>query len=300
MITPPAPSDANYWGLYSSLANVLNQCGVATLRFENRAFVNKGAMTAGQVSMFDQADDLNNAFVALKKDPRFATAKIGLLGHSEGGNAAAIVTSKNKDISFVVLLSTVGVDGAKFAYYQSTLRFDYVKMSAQQRNWLMYDIRSKIGLVEQYSDTILLKQKMEKYLCESYGDSINKKNAYGKLSLQQVYDMTIPKWINPHLIAVVQYKPELYYSQISCPTLLMYGKMDEMLDWKSNLDGIETIFMKNKKENYEIVALDTINHSYQQCKAYIPSFISVSRPPDWKPQYSERAWNRIANWILKQ
>lgn len=35
--------------------------------------------------MYNQADDLHDAFLSLKRDRRFATYKIGLLGHSEGG-----------------------------------------------------------------------------------------------------------------------------------------------------------------------------------------------------------------------
>ena len=37
MQTPPYPSDADYHGMYSELAEVFAHSGIASLRFENRA-----------------------------------------------------------------------------------------------------------------------------------------------------------------------------------------------------------------------------------------------------------------------
>lgn len=81
-----------------------------------------------------------------------------------------------------------------------------------------------------------------------YNDSVFRIKAYGNMTLHQVYKQTLDKWANPHFIAVTKYDPKVYYSKISCPIILLYGKMDEWMDWKDNADGIEKNIYRYQKE----------------------------------------------------
>ena len=161
MQTPPYPSDADYHGMYSELAEVFAHSGIASLRFENRA---KNLNISGEeVTMYNQADDLHDAFLSLKRDRRFATYKIGLLGHSEGGSAVAIESSKNNDIAFAIILSSCGIKGTDFIYYQSTLRIDYLKLHSIQDKWIRKEIWDKIRIIERYNSPTIIQSKLKEH-----------------------------------------------------------------------------------------------------------------------------------------
>src|SRR5690606_37105210 len=119
LVTPPSASSQAYEGLYTALSKVLVDHGIAVLTYDPRHLADT-AIAVQSVTVFDQADDAESAYVALKEDSRFGL--VGLLGHSEGGNAVAIAAAGNKDIPFVVLLSPLGVSGVEFQLRQVQYR----------------------------------------------------------------------------------------------------------------------------------------------------------------------------------
>src|SRR5690606_27374210 len=103
----------------------------------------------------------------------------------------------------------------------------------------------------------------------------------------------------PRLIAYIRFKPALYYSRISCPALVMYGKLDERLDPESNSKGIRNIFTENGKRNYKIVILDSLDHSF---KPYTRPWIRYHNPESQKPEpkdFSREAWGTVADWVFR-
>lgn len=184
-----------------------------------------------------------------------------------------------------------------FIYYQSTLRIDYLKLHSIQDKWIRKEIWDKIRIIERYNSPTIIQSKLKEHDAMLYNDSVFRIKAYGNMTLHQVYKQTLDKWANPHFIAVTKYDPKVYYSKISCPIILLYGKMDEWMDWKDNADGIEKIFIDIKKRNYEILRLDSINHSYCKCDVYTPFFTSISHMKSKNIEYSTSIWRKIINWI---
>lgn len=97
LVSPPAPHDRNYMGLFKEISDSLVKMGYASFRFDTRSFTNKKYGNNG-LSMFDQASDLGAAIHSLKEDKRFKKSKIGVMGHSEGGCVVAIEASQNSQI----------------------------------------------------------------------------------------------------------------------------------------------------------------------------------------------------------
>ena len=90
------------------IADYLARNGIASLRYDDRA---TGKSTGGDVknaTTLDFAHDAEAGCEKLKLLKKFG--KIGILGHSEGGNIAFILASRDK-ADFVVSLAGVGVKG---------------------------------------------------------------------------------------------------------------------------------------------------------------------------------------------
>src|SRR4029077_2137917 len=98
--------------IFGQLADALADAGFIVLRYDKRGVGQSGGRPEAAV-LSDYADDARAAikFLADRKD--VDPARIAMLGHSEGGSVAMIAASKEKRISALVLVATIGVTGAE-------------------------------------------------------------------------------------------------------------------------------------------------------------------------------------------
>ena len=90
------------------IADYLARHGIASLRYDDRGF---GSSTAGskpidQTTTQDFARDAAAGIAFLRKMKQFG--KVGVLGHSEGGNIAFMLGANNK-VDFIISMAGVGV-----------------------------------------------------------------------------------------------------------------------------------------------------------------------------------------------
>lgn len=290
LVTPPFAMDKNYGGMFVSLAERLGKHGIATFRFNNRALTDTAMVAANErVTMYDHADDVHYAISAIMKDKRFAKNPIGLIGHSEGGCCSIIETSRNKDIDFLVTLSTCGIEGADFCYWQNTMRFSYPNdFSTDARNQVVRDIYERTQIVRSLTDIKEIEIALMRQIEESAARA-------GVRYTEEQVNKFLREWTVPRTIAFVKYNPDTYLSQITCPVLATHGTSDGMVEWKTHLDGIEKSFFKSGKTNYRIMTFKDTDHSYQYAPTIVPFFIPVNRS---KPEFVEENWDKIAGWLI--
>ena len=291
-VASPQPVDRNYHGIYSAIADSLARNGIASFRFDNRAYVDSISTKTNpdKFTMFDSVEDLHDIYTWLRKDKRFTHSPIGLLGHSEGGASCAIESSQNNDIAFLIVLSTMGLPGSEITFYQSTLPLSYLSgsLDSDQRNSIVRQIFTTLNIISEYADNDAIEMHLRKYLDDYYTSSPDQKKEFGKLTKERFIDTTLKGWMTPRKLCYIKYIPEQYYSKIKCPTLVICGMDDERIEWKTNLDGIERIFISNNKHNYKIVGIEGVNHAYEETKGEkIPGFVSVR-----KKDPSKREWGK--------
>lgn len=303
-VCSPLPSDRNYHGLFSEMADSLAQNGIASLRFDNRSFSDSTSRKRDldKYTMYDVAKDVHDAYLSLRNDSRFTNSPIGLVGHSEGGASCAIEAAQNSDISFIITLSTMGISGKEIVYYQSTLPLAFLNQSfsCDERNDIIRLMYNSINIIDENQGDNTIKRKLEKYYNSYYTSSKNPQKEFGKLTKEQFIDTSIKAWMTPRKLCYIKYNPEKYFSKLKCPVLVICGMEDDRIDWKSNLDGIERIFLKNNKQNYKIVSIPGVNHSYEETNGKIPSFVSMQKKDpskkDWGKGFQELNLS-IYEWI---
>ncbi|HZC18036.1 MAG TPA: alpha/beta hydrolase [Caulobacteraceae bacterium] len=89
-------------------ADVLTRLGLATLRYDKRG-IGESAGDFSTATTGDLAADLTEAVGFLRTLPGVDPARIGLLGHSEGGHISADVAAADPMIAFCVMLTPSGV-----------------------------------------------------------------------------------------------------------------------------------------------------------------------------------------------
>lgn len=304
-VASPQPVDRNYHGIYSAIADSLARNGIASFRFDNRAYVDSISTKTNpdKYTMFDSVEDIHDIYTWLRKDKRFTYSPIGLLGHSEGGASCAIESSQNNDIAFLIVLSTMGLPGSEITFYQSTLPLSYLSgpLNSDQRNSIVRQIYTTLNIISEYADNDAIEEHLRKYLDDYYTSSPDPKKEFGKLTKERFIDTTLKGWMTPRKLCYIKYIPEQYYSKIKCPTLVICGMDDERIEWKTNLDGIERIFISNNKHNYKIVGIEGVNHAYEETKGKkIPGFVDVRKKNPNKREWGkgfQQLNNSIYVWI---
>ena len=90
------------------LSDYLTRKGIAVLRYDDRGTAaSTGDFSAANTSNF--ANDAEAALKYLLNRPEIDPNKIGLIGHSDGGNVAPMVASKNENVDFIILLAAPGI-----------------------------------------------------------------------------------------------------------------------------------------------------------------------------------------------
>ena len=86
--------------------------GIAVYRFDDRG-VGKSTGAFESATSVDFASDVEAIVEHFSKDKRINKAQIGLLGHSEGGMIAPLVSTKSKKVAFQVLLAGTALKGSE-------------------------------------------------------------------------------------------------------------------------------------------------------------------------------------------
>jgi pimeloyl-ACP methyl ester carboxylesterase len=95
------------------IAHHLAQYGIAVLRSDGRGVGKSGGKPWPGYTKEDLASDLCSAFKYLRQQTWIDSNRIGLVGHSEGGTVASIVTANSPKIAFLVLLGSPGLPGGE-------------------------------------------------------------------------------------------------------------------------------------------------------------------------------------------
>jgi pimeloyl-ACP methyl ester carboxylesterase len=92
------------------LSDAITRAGVAVLRCDDRG-VAKSTGTYGTATTMDFVDDALAEVAALRMRPEIARAHVGIVGHSEGAEIAALAAGRSKDVAFIVMLAGPAVPG---------------------------------------------------------------------------------------------------------------------------------------------------------------------------------------------
>ena len=121
------------------IADYLARQGIATLRYDDRA---TGASVGGDVANATSKDFARDAAAGIDfLRNRKAFGKVGILGHSEGGTIAFMLSAQKK-VDFVVSLAGPGVKGDTLLVAQSNR---ILELSGQPANLTVDDYRQQVS-----------------------------------------------------------------------------------------------------------------------------------------------------------
>ena len=227
----PLDRDETAYGIpiFGQLAGRLADAGFLVLRYDKRGVGQSGGRIES-ATMSDYADDLRAAvkFLAERKDT--ARRYLAVVGHSEGGSVAMLAAGKEKRITALVLVATIGVTGAELNMTQVTRALDRAKRPDAERQTTI-DLQKRI-------QTAVLTGKGWEGVPEP---------------LRRQADI-------PWFKSFLAFDPARLVSDIKQPMLIVQGLLDTQVD-PSNADRLETLARGRKSAGaVDVVKLQGVNH----------------------------------------
>lgn len=249
------------------LADHLTRNGVAVLRYDKRGVGLTGGQTHPSSTVADYADDALSAVRFLAKQPGIDPAKIGLVGHSEGGTVAALVAgAAPTEVRFIVMMAGMGLPGMDLKSLQDATE------------------RRAEGMPE---NLVLANQKQEFELFEIAASSRDHTQAVAAMQAatkalpadvkklleippegppDEAFESLLTPWFR-HFLAI---NTPAVLERVKAPVLAMVGEKDIQVPAKENLAAIRQALARGGNRRATVMELPGLNHNFQTAKSGLP------------------------------
>ncbi len=267
------------------LSDRLTKAGIAVLRCDDRGTGLSGGTFTGS-TMAQRADDARASIEWLAAQDSIDAAKIGLLGHSEGGIIAPMVAAgedKNDGVAFLVLLAGPSVPGGKVIAEQSAEMGrrsgqDEEKTEATRVNNLaLFEAIGADGTEEQLNEVVARIVKAQR-------------SDMPEQFQQGVIDAMIEQLNDPWLKHFVSFDPAVPLAQVNEPVLALFAELDVQVLPSQNEQPTRDALKDNPDATIEVI--EGLNHLFQPAKTGLVDEYATSTVT-----MDEAVMAKIAAWI---
>lgn len=243
------------------LADYLTRMGIAVLRVDDRGVGGSTGQTRTSTSE-DLAGDVEAGVAFLKTRPEVDPAKIGLIGHSEGGIIAPMVAAQSAEIAYVVLMAGPGLPGEEILILQGALVAKAEGKSDEQ-------IAENRELQERIFEIIRSEkdpQAAEARMRLTIKDGLTRLSAVDKEATSvtvEFVEAQVQAVQSPWFRFFLTYDPRPALRKVKCPVLALNGEKDLQVPARENLAAIEGALKVGHNPRMTVKELPKLNHLFQ-------------------------------------
>lgn len=274
------------------LADYLTRNGVAVLRYDDRGTA-KSEGNFQSATTVDNASDAAAAVSYLKSREEINKAKIGLIGHSEGGIIAPIVASSSDEVNFIVLLAGTGIPGHELLLMQQELINRASGMSESDLKTAGEINKGAFNIIVKSTDTALLKKELTAYLRQMTEEHPDVEKSEG-MSDEDFIREQVNQITNPWILFFLKYDPAPALEKVKCPVLALNGEKDLQVPPRENLSAIEAALKRGNNDKVTVIELSGLNHLFQECETGAPDeYVKIEQT------FSPAALEAINRWMTE-
>jgi len=250
---------------FAVIADHLARNGIAVLRYDDRGVGHSAGSIYGATTE-DLAVDAKAAFDALAVRPDIDSARIGFIGHSEGGLIAPLAYTDGAAAAFIVMLAGPGEPGATLLPAQSRLIGAANDLPPALIEWQAELQEAAIAvLADEPDDDAAADQLWDVAMAaaESYPGGLPAQA--GESVAASLVTMVDPWWR-----FFLFHDPAAELANLEAPVLALNGTLDTQVP-VYNLDLIAEALAAGGNTAYETHALEELNHLFQPATTGSPN-----------------------------
>jgi pimeloyl-ACP methyl ester carboxylesterase len=263
---------------FAVLADALARAGVASLRCDDRGV---GASTGdfAAATTLDFAEDARAGVAYLRAHSRIDPARVGLIGHSEGGLIAPMLAADDEAIAAIVLLAGPGVPGSDILVLQNQMQLAAMKPSPEQNEALASAARALFDAIADQTNTrddevdALAGLLTAQARIQGVTPDAAKIRAMADRSL----DQTMSAWMRTFLVV----DPRASLRHVRCPVLAINGSLDLQVDAAQNIPEIARALAEAGNTDHTLMVLPGLNHMLQPATlGTLPEYAAIETTLD--------------------
>ncbi|MCB0113027.1 MAG: alpha/beta fold hydrolase [Caldilineaceae bacterium] len=278
---------------FAVIADTLTRQDVAVLRYDDRG-VGESTGDFATAALSDFAADAEAGWAYLTQRDEIDAAQVGIFGHSEGGQVAAVVAGRNPDVAFVVLMAGPGERGDKVLNDQIRL---LMKAGGATDEEIAKTLElQELGYAAVRTDTGW--DEVEAGLRKESEDSLSALTAAQKAQLGDI-EARIDAIVAQKLAALktdwfrqfIDYDPAVDLASVDVPVLALYGGRDMQVPAESNAAALAAALAHNP--NVTVQIFPTANHLFQDANSGMPDEYALLAP-EFLPGFLDT----ISEWLI--
>lgn len=251
------------------LSDHLSRHGIAVLRVDDRGVGGSTGSTKDSTTA-DFAQDALAGVRFLKAHAKIASAKIGLLGHSEGGVIAPLAASQSPDVAFIVLLAGTGMPAPELLIAQSELISRADGMPEDDIRKESEALREMIRILKTEKDPAARDAKLREASRQALAVASEQdvKDAGGA---EAFVDSQVKRMDTPWFRFFIDHDPRPALKKVTVPVLALNGALDLQVPVDMNLPVIEKVLKESGNQDVTAKSLPGLNHLFQHAKTGSPT-----------------------------
>ncbi len=275
------------------LADYLTRRGIAVLRVDDRG-VGGSTGDFGAATSRDFADDVLAGVQFLKSRKEINPKQIGLVGHSEGGLIAPMVSARSKDVAFVVLLAGPGTPGEAIIQQQTELILKANGMAAEGIAQSLVLQARMFEILRQEPDAARAEQQLTEAVQQATAAMTDAQQQASGLAGDGA--RTLAKRLNtPWFRFFLTYDPRPTLRQVKVPVLALNGEKDLQVPPKENLAAIAAALREGGNRQVQTQELPGLNHLFQTARTGAPSEYAQI-----EETFAPAALQQVGDWIARR
>jgi uncharacterized protein len=267
------------------IADYLARHGIASLRCDDRG-VAKSTGTFGGATTADFADDAEAAVRFLKAQP--GIARVGIVGHSEGGVIAPMVAARSTDVAFIVLLAGTGLRGDSLMLLQEAA---IARAGGAPEAFLdrMHSANSRLfSAIIASHDPAEASTRLNAVIEQIVKELPENERELGRKQMAEARAQLMAPWF----MYFIKHDPAADLRRVHVPVLAMNGTLDLQVPSRQNLPAIAGALKQGGNTHVKIVELPGLNHLFQTAKTGL-----VAEYEQITETFSPTALEIMASWI---
>lgn len=252
---------------FAILADELTRAGIAVLRYDDRGVgQSTGDYAAATVSDF--ASDAQAALDYIRTRPEIDPARVGVLGHSEGGLYAALLGPEENGPDFIISMAGTAVVGSELLLLQNQdliLAEGGTQEMVDRQIAFLNELFPLILAGDEETARTLIAENIRagiEALPEEQRAQIGDLDRYVELQTATFAST----YVSPWMAEVLTIDPALSWAQTTVPVLAIFGGKDVQVDADTNAASLEAAMAEAGNSDFTIVTLPEANHLFQQAE----------------------------------
>lgn len=265
---------------YRKDADFLVSQGFAALIYDRRGVGE--SQGAGQPASFpEHADDVLAAVLSLQGRADIDRARVGVWGHSQGGWVATLAASRSSSVAFVVNISTPAVTVAEQEIYR-----------------IEHNMRADGFGESQILEAVNYQRLMMRWVSDGSGrDTLIGVHQAATTAAWASYVMLprspLPDLPPPGTREFYGYDPLPALTELRCPTLFVFGKVDSFVPVERSVPIIKTAMVRHSHPDSELKVLPRTGHGMFETELDNRDALPLAH------RHGPGYWQLLATWLAR-